>query len=1059
MQWLAEICVRRPVFASVLILLLVVTGMFGYRALGVDRFPKIEFPFVVVTTIQPGAAPEEMENEVTDRIEEAVNTISGIEELRSVSGEGVSQVFIQFALEKNLDTAGAEVRDKLGMITRDLPQGTEPPLIMRMDPDAQPVLTVTVDAERSLREITEYTDRVLRRRLENVTGVGQVTVLGGRKRQVNITLDASRLRAFGLTPLDVSRAVGSQNIQFPGGSVDQGTRQLTLRVAGRVETVEEMGELVVAQRGTGLIRVVDVATVGDGEEEPETSAILNGRNAVVMIIRKQSGTNTVAVVDGIKARLKDMEKTLPMGYRLKVISDQSTYVKNAIHAVQEHLVLGSLLAALVVLLFLGSFRSTIIAAIAIPTSVIATFGLMSAMGFTLNVLTLLALTLSVGIVIDDAIVVLENIVRFIEVKKQDPFTAAVEATREIGMAVLATTLSLAIIFIPVSFMGGIVGRFMHSFGLTMAFAIMVSMLVSFTLTPMMSARLLKGHKPKAPSTPDSPTSPAAPHQGDAHAASEHGGGYGNFFFAPMERAYTVLLRWCLKHRWVVGLFCLAAILSVVPLFKIVNKNFLPMDDESQFGVFLRAQEGTTLRQTSVIAGKASRLVQAYPEVSDVLVTIGDDAGHTPNAASLMVRLVDVSERVRSQDDVMEDIRKNVLPKLEEFKLRASVGRYGIVGGGGAQNAPVAYRVSGPDLFKLTEVANAVAAELRQVSGAVDVDTSSIIGKPELRLKIDRSKAGDLGVNMLDVAQAVQLMVGGVDVARFEEKGEQYDVFMRASPDWRTTTDGLLQVTVPSRKLGQVRLADIARLEEATGPSVINRLARKRQITITANLAPGSSQSAVMDALVARVAALKLDPQYSGDFIGQTKEQAKSAAAFGLAFLLSALFMYLLLAAQFESWIHPITILVALPLTVPFALISIIIMKDSTNIFSMLGILVLFGVVKKNGILQIDHANQLKATGMNAFDAVLQASRDRLRPILMTTVAFVAGMIPLALSQGTGSATNHSTSSVIIGGQVLSLVLTLVATPVAYTWFDDLQNGTRIKRMNQWLRRKVGRKEG
>jgi HAE1 family hydrophobic/amphiphilic exporter-1 len=1054
MQWLAEVCVRRPVFATVLILILTVTGMFGYAALGVDRFPKIDFPFVVITTVQPGGAPEQIESEVTDRVEEAVNTISGIDELRSTSAESVSQVFVQFSLEKNLDVAVAEVRDKLSLIQRDLPTGTEPPVVARLDPDAQPVITLSVDADIPLREITEYTDRVIRRRLENVNGVGQVSVVGGRKRQINITLDASRLRSFGLTALDVSRTLQAQNLEFPGGVVDQGARQLTLRTQGKVREVEELGELIIGSRGTNQLRIKDVAEVTDGEEEAETVALLNGRNAVVLIIKKQSGTNTVEVVDAVKARVEEVQKQIPPGYRIKVINDQSQFVRAAIHAVEEHLILGSLLAALVVLMFLGSARSTIISAVAIPASIISTFALMKAMGFTLNVLTLLALTLSVGIVIDDAIVVLENIVRFIDEKGMKPMQAAVEATREIGMAVLATTLSLAIIFVPVSFMGGIIGRFLNSFGLTMAFAIMVSMLVSFSLTPMMSARMLKPSKPQGPGGADEPTSPAAPHSGAHAPGGAHSSG---FLFGPIERGYTALLAFLLNHRWIVGILILATLGSLGPLMGVVKKNFLPNDDESQFGVFVRMPEGTTLRQTAIISQKISREISRHPETSDVLVTIGDDAGATANSASFRVSMVDVSQRKMDQEDFMDVVRNEVMPKFKDLNLRTSVARFGIVGGGGNMNAMIQYRLSGADLVKLDEYARQLMAQMATIPKVVDIDTSSVVGKPELRLVVDRAKAADLGVSMIDVAQAAQAMVGGLDSGRFEQDGQQYDIHVRAGLEYRNSLDGLLQLTVPSRKLGQVRLADLATLSEGTGPSVINRFNRGRQVTIFANMAPGGSLGSIMEELGKKVAEMKLDPGYSGDFVGQSKEQAKMGKAFMTAFLLSFLFMYLVLAAQFESWVHPITILLALPLTVPFAIMSIVLLNESINIFSMLGVLVLFGVVKKNGILQIDHANQLRATGLSAKDAVLFASRDRLRPILMTTVAFVAGMIPTALSTGTGAATNRATSSVIVGGQILSLVLTLVATPVAYTWFDDLQNGTRLKRMTQWLKGLVGRK--
>ncbi|HEY6416476.1 MAG TPA: efflux RND transporter permease subunit, partial [Acidimicrobiales bacterium] len=541
MQWLAEISIKRPVFASVLILSLVVVGVFSYFNLGVDRFPKVEFPVVSVTIRQPGAAPEDVETEITDKVERAVNTVAGIDEMRSVSTEGVAQVFVQFQLEKDVDVAAQEVRDKVNQILADLPRDIDPPIIDKVDPDAAPVLFLALAAERPIREITELADKTVRRELESLAGVGQVLVLGGQPRQINLWLDPARLRAYNLTVAEVTRAVANQNLSLPGGNVGQGARELTVRMKGRVDSVREFDGLVVASRNGTHVKIQDVGSVEDGTEELETAANIDGRPTVLLAIRKQSGTNTVAVIDGVKQRLGDLEPRLPAGYSLRVVRDQSEYIEASVHTVQEHLVLGAFLAALVVLLFLRNWRSTVIAAISIPASIVSTFALMWAMGFTLNIITLLGLTLAVGIVIDDAIVVLENIYRLMEEKNLPPMQAALEGTREIGLAVLATTLSLVAVFLPVAFMGGIVGRFMNSFGLTMAFSILVSLFVAYTLTPMMASRWLSF---------------------DRHAKRTSREGR---FFAPIERAYGRVLRWSMAHRWVVVLACVAALVSVVPL--------------------------------------------------------------------------------------------------------------------------------------------------------------------------------------------------------------------------------------------------------------------------------------------------------------------------------------------------------------------------------------------------------------------------------------------------------------------------------------------------------------
>ncbi|HEX4568694.1 MAG TPA: efflux RND transporter permease subunit, partial [Vicinamibacterales bacterium] len=786
----------------------------------------------------------------------------------------------------------------------------------------------------------------------------------------------------------------------------------------------DFNDIIVRETSGHPVRVSDVARVEDGQADENTVANVNGASTVLLQIRRQSGTNTVEVVDAVLSRLEELKNGLPAGYNVRVVRDTSEFIKASIHNVEEHLVVGSILAALVVLLFLTNVRSTVISAIAIPTSIVATFGLVWYMGFTLNSMTMLALTLSVGIVIDDAIVVLENIYRFIEEKHEDQFRAAVDATKEIGLAVLATTLSLVAIFVPVGFMGGIVGRFMKSFGLTMAFAIMVSLLVSFTLTPMLSARWIK-EKKESRESKDSKDSA---------------------LFRPMDVFYTRILSWSLAHRAVVAGLAVLVLLSSVPLFMVANKNFLPNDDQSEFEVSVRAPEGTSVDSTQLLTERIAGRIRALSEVDYTLVTIADDPAATQNSGTIYVRLKPLDARKRDQFAVMDDVRAKVLPQFTTANLRTGVRPIATFGGGGNQNAEIQFTINGPDLGKLEQFADAVAAEAKKQPGVVDVDTSLNVGKPELSVKLDRLKAADLGVQVADAAEALRLLVGGDQVTTYNEGGEQYEVHVRATAPGRSSAAAIGQLTVPSSKLGSVPLENIASVTSGTAPSNVDRLNRQRQVTVFAGLKEGYSQTPAMDAMTRAADALNMGPGYSTRFAGRSRELGRAAQNFLIAFVLSLVFMYLILAAQFESWLHPVTILLSLPLTLPFALLSIIITRQSLNIFSALGLLVLFGVVKKNSILQIDHANQLREQGMTRDSAILQASRDRLRPILMTTFAFVAGMVPLVLSSGIGAGTNRAIGFVIIGGQSLVLALSLIVTPVAYSLLDDLSKARLLSRV-------------
>ena len=1033
-----------------LILSLVVVGTFSFFSLGVDLFPKIDFPTITITVLNPGASPEEVETEITEKVEEAVNTISGIDELRSSSVEGVSQVFVQFVLEKDVNVAAQEVENRVQTVIPNLPDTAEQPTVQKLDTDAAPVLRISISAPTNLREVTEVAKNRVKERIESVNGVGQITMIGGRERQINVWVDPDKMRSYNITPAEVSNALRIQNIEFPSGRLDEGQKETSVRTMGKIQKPEDFANVVVATRGEYEVKVRDIGRVEDGAEELRSEARLNGQPAVTLIVSKQSGQNTVAVAHEIKDRLKEIEANLPPSYQMRIIGDNSIFIENSLNAIEEHLVVGAFLAAIVVFLFLWSFRSTFIAALAIPTSIISTFGLMLAMDYTLNAITMLSLTLMVGIVIDDAIVVLENIFRFIEEKGMDPFQAAIEGTREIGMAVLATTLSLMAVFVPIGFMQGIIGRFMSSFGLTAAFAVGVSLIVSFTLTPMLAARLIK--RPKHAPKPDRRTDilddeameAGREPEPEEHLSKEAG------WFRHVDGIYTAMLKFAMGHRWVIVTACILTFLSIIPLFMLVGKNFLPVDDQSQFEVSVRAPEGYSLGAASQTMERIAARLRQMPGVTDTLVTVGGGQAQVVNNGTIYVKLSEISERDKSQEIMMSDARA-ILAEYPD--LRTGVQQVQAFSGGGFRNANVQFLISGPDLKKLEEYSEKILERMKTIPDAVDVDSTLISGKPEVRLEIDRATAADLGVRVGDVSQALNTLVAGQEATTYNEGSEQYEVWVRAINNYRTDIEGLGRMIVPSSKLGWVSLDRLVKVSQGTGPSSIERTNRQRQVTLLANTKPGGSAASITSEIDRFVAQLQLPPGYRTGYVGQSKEMGKAAFYFMLAFALSFVFMYIVLAAQFESFIHPVTILLTLPLSIPFGILSLLIAGQTVNIFSGLGLLLLFGVVKKNAILQIDHTNNLRSQGMSRLDAIIQANRDRLRPILMTTIALVAGMIPLVVSSGAGAGTNRSIGVLVVGGQSLCLLLTLLAVPVFYSIFDDLGElriFRRVSRLSDWI---------
>ncbi len=1047
MQKLAEICIRRPVFATMIVLSLVVVGAAGFFRLGVDRFPAVDLPTVSVRVGLPGAAPEEVESLITEQVEEVINTVDGISELRSISGQGMSIVIATFKLDRDLESAAQDVRDRVNTLGRRLPEDATPPTVQKFDNDSTPVLTIALTADRSIRELTELADKTARPQLERIGGVGEVRVVGGLDRAINVWIDADRLAAYQISIAQIRQALERQNTDVPGGNVTTGKEELTLRTLGRFTDPRQFDNLVIANVNGSPVRLRDVGRVEDGTKEQRSFSRLNGVPTVTLDIRRQSGANTVEVINGLKEALPRVAAQLPDDVKVEIIRDQSRYIEAALHEIQTHLVLGSILASLVVLVFMRSWRSTLIAAVAIPCSVISTFGMMKALNFTLNSVTMLALVLMVGVVIDDAIVVLENIFRFIEEKRIEAKEAAREATKDIGLAVLATTLSLVVIFLPVSFMSSISGRFLYQFGITAAVAIMVSLLVSFTLTPMMSSRLIRVSDAK----------------GGHDAPSSRRG-----FYRWIDAGYTHMLAFAMRHRLAVALISIAVVLTSIPLYRAVKQEFIPTNvDEAEFEVGVNGPEGTNLAVMNETMSAMEKEILQIRGVTMVLSSAGGGFLGGVNQGDAYVRIAPHEERTFSvsklwretkngnplnafrgnytQQDVMQEVRR-VLRKYAPMRTSVRNGRSFNFGTGGRTDIDFVFR--GPDIVALAGYADDLVERSEKIGGIVDADTTLKLNKPELRVLIDRERAADLGVDTADIAQSLRLMVGGEEEAsrfRDEQINEDYDVQLRLTEEDRRDVDTISRLYVPSSRGGLVRLDNLVKITRDTSPSRIDRLDRERQVSVRASVAPGYALADRIEALRGAVAEMNLPIAYTTTVSGRARELEKTFTEFIWAFILSVIFMYMILASQFESVVHPLTILLSLPLSVPFALLSLWGTGDTLNLYSALGVLVLFGVVKKNAILQIDHMNNLRAKGMERYEAIMQGNRDRLRPILMTTLALVAGMLPLAIGTGPGAEERRSIAIVVIGGQSLSLLLTLLATPVVYSLLDDMKATSRWRR--------------
>jgi hydrophobic/amphiphilic exporter-1 (mainly G- bacteria), HAE1 family len=1036
---IADVSINRPVFAIMMSLALVTLGIFSYRTLGVDLMPKTDQPQVNVNIQLPGASPEEMEGSIAKKVEENVNTINGIDELRTNSNPSAMQANITFNIERDMESAIQDVRDKLGTIQAQFPHDTFPARVFKYDPDSAPILTLAISSERDPKELTEIVDKKIKQVLETVNNVGGIDFNGDRRRQIQLLLDADRLTAYSLTAEQVRNAIERQNIEVPGGSFVTGPSEMMLRTMGRLGNVSDFSRIIISQQGGSVIRMGDVGRVVDTVQEIRQIARVDGVPAIALDIRKQSGSNTVAVVDALMAKLDSIRASLPADLKIVTRRDQSVFIRRSIEDIQHHLILGSLLAALVVFIFLRNFRSTIIAATAIPVSLIGTFAVMKVFGFTLNNMTLLALSLATGIVIDDAIVVLENIFRYVEEKGVSPREAAAEATNEIGLAVMATTLSLVVIFLPVVFITGTLGQYLLSFGVVSAAAIMFSMFISFTLTPALCSMWLRS--------------------ADAgHTDSKQQG-----FYAAMDRVYDHMLHWSLKHRFVMLLIALAVTASVVLIYPRIGRELVPDDDQGEFNISVNLPRGTSLPRTVEYTKDIEDLVRSLPEVQTVFTSL------SPSNANYFVSMTPLETRKISQQELIRRARAMLLTRYRGQGVRLSVqggtdlsgastaggGNYqgGGGGGGGSGGNRLFLSIQGPDINQLQQYVAELLNNVKTIPGIVDAGSNYEATQQELRVVIDRVRASDLGVEIDKLANNIRTLVGGeVLDTQFKQGDDQYEVQLRLDEPFRNDPSRLNNLLIPSGTQRVVKLSDVAQLQVNLSPNNIQRYNRQRNIQIYAGL-DGLPLGEAVAAVREKAAELNMKPGYAVIFSGSAKQLAQASSDFSIAILLAIVFIYMVLASQFNSFVHPLTIMTSLPLSLPAGLLVLVAFGMTINVYSAIGMLMLFGIVKKNSILQVDYTNTLRDSGMERHEALITSSHVRLRPILMTTISIIAGMLPIAFGRGAGAGSRATMAVTIIGGQMLCLLLTLLVTPVVYSYFDDLREWTPSKLLT-WIRRRV-----
>lgn len=1017
---LSDLSVKQPVFATMMMVALVVLGIFSYKELSIDLFPDVDFPVVTVQTVYPGVAPETVETEVTKRIEEAINPIEGVKHITSTTTEGASIVVAEFELGTNIHTAAQDVRSKVNALRRDFPTGVEEPVIDRLDPDEMPILSLSVSSpELSDKELTTLAEKVIKKRLENIEGVGALKIVGGQRREIQVFLDPERMKAYSLTVPEVVQALRRENLEVPAGKLYSGAVEELVRIEGKIPDPEQFRDLIVKNIQGVPVYLHEIARIHDGHEEQRTLALINGKRALALELRQQSGSNTVDVAEAVKAVIPELNRELPGQTKLTVVKDSSIFIQEAVDDVKNTMILGAIFTVIVVFLFLNSWRSTVITGLTLPVSIISAFIIMNVMDFSLNILTLMGLSLSVGLLIDDAIVVRENIVRHMQFGR-DHFEAARVGTSEIGLAVMATTFSVIAVFVPIAFMKGIVGQFFFEFGITVAFAVLVSLFVSFTMDPMLSSRW---YDPAVETT--------IKRRGLARVLET----FDNRFM-DLRLFYEKSIALALRHRgWVMTVSLLLFGASLLT-FDRLGQDFMPSYDRGEFQVSFKTNPGSTLEQTEEISKEIVRRISAKPGVDYTFTTIGAGSTSALNEGVVYVKLKEKSERPLSDDELRSQLRSELANYGRAIVSLEDVADMG-------DSRPLQISVRGPDMAGIDRISAQVCDLIRTVPGAVDIDRSLDIDKPEILVRIDRKLASDLGINLESLALTMRTLLNGEVATRYEdEDGDAYDVRVRLDDRQRRSIEVLRDIDLLSAHkdaMGRdivIPAGQVASFQRGASSAQIRHLDLVREVRIFANAA-GRPLGNVEQDIKEKVESFQFPPGYSVSFTGESEDMAESFDYIYDALILAVVFIYLILASQFGSFTHPLAIMLSLPLSLIGVVAMLLMTGDTLNMMSMIGLILLMGLVTKNAILLIDYTRRLRNQGMERTAALIEAGKTRFRPIVMTTLAMIIGMLPLAFEIGAGSELRSPMARAVIGGLITSTLLTLIAVPVVYSLLDDL----------------------